>query len=113
MALPGTPFFLHVEPTLPRELTRLRELANNLWYSWDRETRELFARLHPALWDAVGQSPKAFLRRVDERRLRQAAGDEDFQRTYHRVLSAFDSYHATGHRNGDTQLESGDLVAYF
>ena len=74
----GTTFVLEVNPKLPRRLARLEELAGNLWYSWDRPTRELFARLHPQLWDAVGHSPKAFLRRVDEQRLVDAADDPAF-----------------------------------
>ena len=44
--MPGTPFLLEVNPQLPLRLKRLHELANNLWYSWDRPTRTLFARLH-------------------------------------------------------------------
>ena len=35
----------------------------------------LFARLHPELWDAVGHNPKAFLKRIDEQRLVDAADD--------------------------------------
>ena len=72
---PGTPYTIEVNPTIPPRLARLEELANNLWYSWDRPTRALFARLHPGLWDAVGHNPKAFLKRVDERRLDAAAED--------------------------------------
>ena len=41
--MPGTPFLLEVNPQLPLRLKRLHELANNLWYSWDRPTRTLFA----------------------------------------------------------------------
>ena len=71
----GTPFRIDVNPRIPARLARLTDLANNLWYSWDRPTRALFARLHPALWDAVGHSPKAMLKRIDEQRLTSAAAD--------------------------------------
>ena len=50
---PGTSFALEVQPRIPERLARLEELANNLWYSWHRQTRALFARLNPALWEAV------------------------------------------------------------
>ena len=69
MQPPGIPYVIEVNPKLPSRLARLEDLANNLWYSWDRATRELFQRLDPALWNAVGQSPKAFLKRLDEHRL--------------------------------------------
>ena len=66
MQRPGTPFVLEVRPKVPARLTRLEELAGNLAYSWDRGTREVFARLNPSLWEALGHSPKALLRRIDE-----------------------------------------------
>ena len=60
---PGTAFSLEVIPRLPTELGRLEELANNLWFSWNRAARGLFARLDPELWDALEHSPKALLGR--------------------------------------------------
>ncbi len=96
MLAPGTPYSIEVNPRVPERLARLEELADNLWYSWDRPTRELFERLQPALWNAVGQSPKAFLKRIDERRLIEAAADPVFLSNFNRVLSAYDTYHARG-----------------
>ncbi|MBK8016199.1 MAG: alpha-glucan family phosphorylase [Betaproteobacteria bacterium] len=110
----GTTYLLEVNPKLPKRLARLEELANNLWYSWDRPTRTLFARLHTGLWDAVGHSPKAFLKRVDEQRLLYAADDPVFLNSYNRVLSAYDTYHNEPlRRNGSEWLRQSDLVAYF
>ncbi|MEN6586652.1 MAG: alpha-glucan family phosphorylase [Sulfuricella sp.] len=110
----GTTFTLDVNPKIPRKLIRLEELANNLWYSWDKPTRTLFARLHPGLWDAVAHNPKVFLRRVDEKRLLDAVEDQVFLATYNRVLSAFDTYHhEMVHHNGEAHLKEADLVAYF
>ena len=62
--MPGTRFTLEVQPQLPPRLERLRELANDLVYSWDRQVRSLFWRLDPELWDRCGHNPKVFLRRV-------------------------------------------------
>lgn len=111
---PGTPFVIEVNPRIPRRLFRLTELAENLWYSWDHLTRALFARLHPALWDAVGHNPKAFLKRVDEQRLVDAAEDHVFLGTYNQVLSAFDTYMGEPMRlEQHLDLKVGDLIAYF
>ncbi|MEW5708551.1 MAG: alpha-glucan family phosphorylase [Pseudomonadota bacterium] len=111
---PRTVFHLEVNPKIPRRLARLEELANNLWYSWDRPTRTLFARLHPGLWDAVGHNPKAFLKRIDEKLLTQAAEDPVFLAYYNHILSAYDSYHSElVRRNGQALLGPDDLVAYF
>src|SRR4029450_12851863 len=114
MHAPGTPYVIEVAPTIPPRLARLQELANNLWYGWDRATRELVERLHPGLWDAAGHNPKAFLKRVDQRRLDAAADDPVFLADFHSVLSAYETYHdAHTGRNGGRALAESDLVAYF
>jgi glycogen phosphorylase len=92
----------------------MQELAANLWYSWDRPTRAIFARLNPALWDAVGHNPKALLKRIDQQRLIDAASDPAFLDSLTRVLAAFDAYQAEApfkqNRGG---FKSDDLIAYF
>ena len=112
-ARPGTAFSLEVTPRLPAELARLEELANNLWFSWNRPTRELFARLDPVLWEAVGHNPKAVLRGVDQRRLEQAANDAAFLHDYDRVLAVYDRYHRMREGAGVPPMKEGELVAYF
>ncbi len=109
----GTLYQLEVNPRLPARLERLDELANNLWYSWDRPTRTLFARLSPRLWGAVGHSPKAFLKRVDQHRLDEAAEDPVFLGALARVLSVYDTYHDSPRRDQDAPLPEGALIAYF
>jgi len=109
-----TRYSLEVNPRVPKRLARLEELANNLWYSWDRPTRALFAKLNPALWDAVGHSPKAMLKRIDEQRLIDAASDPAFLDSLNRVLAAFDGYHAEPpFRQNSGGFRPDDLVAYF
>src|SRR6266481_4888936 len=110
----STSFVLQVRPKIPARLARLEELANNLWYSWHRPTRGLFARLHPGLWRATGQNPKAFLKRVDEKRLLDAANDQVFIGNFNRVLAAYDTYHDHSEPVGGSDwLRKDDLVAYF
>ena len=109
----GTLFQLEVNPQLPARLARLDEIANNLWYSWDRPTRTLFARLGQKLWGTVGHSPKAFLKRVDQHRLNEAAEDPVFLGAMAHVLSAFDTYLDSPGRDHGPQLQQGGLIAYF
>jgi len=111
---PGTRYVLEVNPRLPKRIARLEELAGNLWYSWDRSTRALFARLNPALWDAVGHCPKALLKCIDEQRLLDASSDPAFLDSLTRVLAAFDAYHAEPpFRQNSGGFRPDDLVAYF
>jgi starch phosphorylase len=114
MTRPGTAFPLEVTPRLPAELRRLEELANNLWFAWDRATRSLFARLDPALWDATGHNPKAVLKGIDQRRLDAAARDPTFLNDYDRTLAAYDAYHnRPDPLGGVAELRQGELIAYF
>src|SRR5690242_3500068 len=106
----GTSYSLEVNPKLPPRLARLEELAGNLWYSWDRATRALFARLDHDLWEATGHSPKALLKRIDQQRLLDAAADPIFLSAFNRVLSAFDTYHSERFsKAGSPALQEGDL----
>jgi len=92
----------------------MQELAGNLWYSWDRATRAIFARLNPALWDAVGHNPKAMLKRIDQQRLIDAASDPAFLDSLTRVLASFDAYHAEApFKQNRAGFKPDDLIAYF
>ena len=109
-----TSFALEVIPRLPPRLARLQELAGNLLYGWDRQTRLLFSRLDPDLWEEVGHNPKAFLKRIHEHKLDDAADDPVFLANLNRVLLAFDNYLKEPlRRDGSEWLRQDDLVAYF
>jgi len=110
----GTHYTVEVTPRLPKALSRLSELADDLWYSWDRPARNLFSRLDPALWHAVNQSPKGLLQQVDQARLDSAAEDSVYLTNLNRVLSAYDTYISTGVRRGEVdEFGPDDLIAYF
>ncbi len=111
----GTVFKLEVNPRIPARLERLEELANNLWYSWDRPTRSLFAQLSDPLWKATNHNPKAFLKRADQKRLEATAENPVFLGTLNRVVSAYDTYHelpSMAHVHG-RPFKDDDLIAYF
>jgi starch phosphorylase len=114
--MPGTRYPLEVNPEIPPRLARLEELANDLWYSWNRPARELFARLSLGLWRGTNHSPKAFLKRIDQHRLTESATDPVFLETMDRVLAAYGAYHATPSAQelpGTLSLQANDLIAYF
>ena len=110
----GTKYTITVNPKLPARLERLEELANDLWYSWDRDTRTLFSRLDPKLWQAVEHNPKAFLMRVDESILLKASEDQSFISNFNSVLSAYDSYcYELPQPRNAYALQATDQIAYF
>jgi starch phosphorylase len=111
----GTRFSLEVQPHIPAALKQLEDLANDLFYSWDRQVRRLFTRLDQDLWGSSGHNPKTFLRRVSQERLEEAADDRVFMEDYQRVLAAYDTYHKQGMPDGISKHidANEDLIAYF
>lgn len=103
-----------VVPALPETLQRLRELAYNMWWSWNPDCRELIRRLDPNLWDEVGGNPVQFLGHVSQRRLDQASSDSAYLAELQRVLNNFDTYMT---RRGWFSDKNADLskstIAYF
>lgn len=104
-----------VVPRLPGPLEPLRRVAYNLRWSWDFDTRQLFRRLDPELWEATGRNPVLFLSRLSQDRLDGAASDPEFLGHLERVARDLEAYLAAGatwfHR--EECAEGGPLVAYF
>ncbi|HEX2998780.1 MAG TPA: alpha-glucan family phosphorylase [Armatimonadota bacterium] len=81
-----------VVPSLPDELTRLQELAYNLWWSWDHEAVDLFRRLDEDLWESTGHDVVKMLGSISQRRLEVMATDQGFLAHMNRVLNRLDQY---------------------
>jgi glycogen phosphorylase len=89
-----------VNVNLPERLKPLRDLAMNMWFSWDQEALDMFIRLgyHPAcapkrnFWDESGQNPMKLLSILPQGELEKAANDDSFVSNLNRVHSKFISY---------------------
>ncbi|MCB9851942.1 MAG: alpha-glucan family phosphorylase [Phycisphaerales bacterium] len=103
-----------VVPAVPEPLTRLRELAYNLWWSWNADARALYRRLDPELWDDVTGNPIKLLAHVSQHRLDQAAQDGGYLAGLNRVMENFDRYMARKAWFQQTFPKFGDdSIAYF
>ena len=80
---------------LPSSLSRLWELAHNLWWSWNPEARALFETLDRTLWKLTSHNPVKLLRQLSPERAVSASTDPAFLRRYESVLMAFDTYMTT------------------
>ncbi|HJX69302.1 MAG TPA: alpha-glucan family phosphorylase, partial [Dehalococcoidia bacterium] len=76
---------------MPDRIARLEELANNLWWSWHPQARDLFRALDYPLWRSSGHSPVKQLREISADKLLAAANDPAFLKLYDSVMSAFDA----------------------
>ena len=112
-----------VIPSLPAKLERVRELAHNLWWSWNHEAIELFRRLDRDLWESTGHNPVLMLGSIRQERLEQMAEDDGFLSHIDRVCRVFDRYLASqstwynkayGRAGKDGAAEgAGHRIAYF
>ncbi|HNS03833.1 MAG TPA: alpha-glucan family phosphorylase [Anaerolineae bacterium] len=83
---------LSIFPRIPEALSRLPELANNLWWSWNSDAQEAFRAIDPELWERVSHNPVKLLREVKQAKLDAAAVDPAFTARYQAVLERFDAY---------------------
>ncbi|MGE0140313.1 MAG: alpha-glucan family phosphorylase, partial [Ilumatobacteraceae bacterium] len=67
---------LRVVPAIPQTLEPLRELATNLHWTWDRDTKRLFDSLDHEAWEASGHDPIRLLASVDSARWAELASDQ-------------------------------------
>jgi starch phosphorylase len=105
----------NVVPKLPAALEPLRELALNLWWTWEPSARALFHKLDPTLWHATNHSPVRMLQLSKQSRLEEIAKNDDFLREMESVVARFRSYLAredTWWKIGKGNRFDG-LVAYF
>ncbi|MBZ0272436.1 alpha-glucan family phosphorylase [bacterium] len=81
-----------VAPNVPEALLPLKDLAENMWWTWNVAARELFRRIDETLWDEVKHNPVALLGRVSQRRLEALASDEGFLHHLSLVAEEFQAY---------------------
>jgi starch phosphorylase len=103
-----------VSVELPERLARLRELALNLRWTWDRETRALFRQIYPTLWDQIVDNPWLVLQSTSMSRLEELARDPDFCARLGQEHAELEAYLAERGWFHQTYPDEGDaLVAYF
>ncbi len=72
-------------------IRRLADLAQNLWWSWHPDARDLFAAIDRTHWELTQHNPVRLLREVSQRRLDELASDPLFLRRYDTVMLAYDA----------------------
>ena len=104
-----------VVPQLPEKISRLTEIANNLWWSWNTEFLKLFQMIDIDLWENVGKNPIKFLKLVNQSKIEEISENSEFLRQYNRVVENFDNYMNSKDTwfNKKYPNNKNDLIAYF
>jgi starch phosphorylase len=75
---------------LPEPISGLKDLAYNLWWSWQPDARGLFRDLGLYTWRESGHNPIRMLASLPADVLAEAAADPEYLRNYQAVMARFD-----------------------
>lgn len=82
----------NVSPSLPQRLEPLRKLAYNLHWDWNVDTKDLFRRLNPDLWESSRHNPVLMLGTISQDRLLEVVEDEGFLAQMDRAARQLEDY---------------------
>lgn len=101
----------NVIPKLPSTLEPLRELAYNLWWSWEPRARRLFRELDVALWEETNHNPVRVLQLCRQSRLSEVGTEERYLTELKKVYQMFHDY--LGRIDTYASTRPNSAVAYF
>ena len=81
-----------VKGSVPAELSKLEELAHNMWWVWNYEARDLFRDLDPELYSTVKHNPVALLERLSFSRKEEIVKDKKLMKRINDVYALFRKY---------------------
>jgi glycogen phosphorylase len=100
---------------LPDRISRLAELAHDLWWSWTPDARNVFRQLDYPLWRLTAHNPVRMLQTATPETLQRALAQPDWLADYDRAIGGLDDARAA--RNTWAATEAADLsgksIAYF
>ncbi len=81
-----------VVPPMDGGLENLREMAGNLWFSWNLEAVEIFDHLDEQLWEKTNHNPLQVLIGLSSNRLAQIQDDVGYRAHVEKVCQRFKAY---------------------
>ncbi len=82
----------NVHATLPAELSKLQELAYNVWWSWNAGAKDLFRYIDNDAWHAAGSNPVVLLNTISYDRMVELTKDAKFMKQLDSVYKEFRAY---------------------
>src|ERR1041385_7812011 len=79
---------------LPDRISRLDELAYDLWWSWTTDARNVFPRLDYPLWRLTAHNPVKMLQTIAPETIERAINDAEWLANYDRSMARLDAARA-------------------
>src|SRR5262245_13135624 len=114
--MPGRPLrTFTVLPHVPAKLQHLRDLAYNLWWTWNPDAVALFRRIDSDLYEKVENSPIRLLSETPQSRFEQLEQDDGFLAHLDRVWKKLNDYlsQSTWYTEKSVGRDDPGLFAYY
>ncbi len=82
----------NIHATLPAELSKLQELAYNVWWSWNGDAKDLFRYIDTDAWKRANSNPIVLLNIISYDRMVELSKDEKFMKRLNDVYAEFRAY---------------------
>ena len=82
-----------VNPQLPSRISKLMEISNNLWWSWNTDFLKIFKEIDEDLWGKVNKNPVKFLKLVSKDKLEEAVLNTSILKQYDLSLEMYRKYY--------------------
>jgi len=82
----------NIHATLPAELSKLQELAYNVWWSWNGNAKDLFRYIDNNAWHAAGSNPVVLLNTISYDKMVELTKDEKFMKQLNETYAEFRAY---------------------
>ena len=82
----------NVHATLPAGLSKLQEIAYNLWWCWNGDAKDLFRYIDLDEWHRAGSNPVVLLNTISYERMVELTKDEKFMKKLDETYKAFREY---------------------
>ncbi|MFV0392310.1 MAG: alpha-glucan family phosphorylase [Paludibacteraceae bacterium] len=81
-----------VKSNLPDSLSKLEELSQNIWWSWDSETKKLFREIYRPAWKEAESNPVQLLNLLSYENLVALGDDKEFTAKVDHIYDEFQAY---------------------
>ena len=82
----------NIHATLPAELSKLQEIAYNLWWCWNGDAKDLFRYIDIEAWHRAGSNPVVLLNTISYERMLELTKDKKFINQLNDIYDEFRAY---------------------
>lgn len=83
---------LNVKSNLPESVSKLSEIAHNIWWTWDSDAKNMFRHIDPDAWKEAASNPVQLLNILTHEQLIALGDDASFVEKLNSIYDKFQNY---------------------